>query len=254
MGNTLAIVYAPGETDLLLQILVKKMELAMRGLSIHRDNLLVHQDSKNPFDQTEKYLHPTNIVIGWGLPTKPDWSPWTRQVKTSAGIKQFVAVDLYEPYKNTERVLCVPHIKTGHFWRRTSWQTNCRRFLKGFWINHITPYGMKRIPIVDDTNNDAKNHSLTLGAPQQTEIVRMIFNFFVHYNYSLTEISNLLNAQGVMAPNKSKFWAIHKVKAILESAVYIGSNTYGACIKHAVFPTLIDRSTYCSALSKLYRK
>ena len=47
---------------------------------------------------------------------------------------------------------------------------------------------------------------LVPGSTQEIEIVRLIFKLFVSYICEITEISNLLNAQGIKAPNKGKTW------------------------------------------------
>ena len=86
------------------------------------------------------------------------------------------------------------------------------------------------------------------------DIVRLVFSLFVDFGYTLTEISNLLNAEGVKAPHNSKIWNGRKLKSLVESAVYIGSNQFGACLKHDVFPALIDRSTFCAAQAKIYKR
>jgi len=81
-----------------------------------------------------------------------------------------------------------------------------------------------------------------------------MFDLYVKHGYTIVDISNLLNAQGVKAPNKSKVWSPKKIKNIITSVTYIGSNQFSACIKHSVFPGIVDRSIFHAAQAKIYEK
>ncbi|MBW1899745.1 MAG: recombinase family protein [Deltaproteobacteria bacterium] len=201
--------------------------------------------------------NPITLIIGWGLSEKPRWIKWAYEIKTSSLIKQFIAVDLYESHGVTGRVPTIPNVKEGAYWRHTSWQTNCKIFLNDFYVSSVAPYGMTRIPKKDLHSGGITGinlYKLAPGLSEEIEIIHFIFNLFVDHGYTLTEICNLLIAQGVMPPNKNKTWTIKKIKTMVESAVYIGSNQYGACLKKDVFPALIDRSTFRKAQAKIYQK
>ncbi len=199
---------------------------------------------------------PSTLIIGWGLSERPCWAKWAYEIKTSQTIKLIIAVDLYEQCGTNGRVLVVPNKKPGSYWRHKSWQTRCKLFLNGCYVSYVAPYGMKRIPkdIYNDGLTVSNRHILVPGLQQEIEIVRLIFNLFVNHGYTMTEISNLLNAQGIKAPNRSKIWSGKKIKSLVTSVIYIGSNQYGACVKHNVFPALIDRSTFYAAQAKIYGK
>ena len=257
MLKTLAAVHAPGADNTQLPIMVKKLNSFVERLGLYPQKIDVNHVSVNDMTGTRPDNEPLTLIIGWGLSEKPCWSKWAYEVKTSPVIKQFVAVDLYERCGAHGRVLTVPYVKSGHFWWHKSWQTNCKLFLRGCYISTFAPYGMKRIPKNDVCGNDItviNRYKLGLGPPEEVDIVRLVFSLFVDFGYTLTEISNLLNAEGVKAPHNSKIWNGRKLKSLVESAVYIGSNQFGACLKHDVFPALIDRSTFCAAQAKIYKK
>jgi hypothetical protein len=257
MTNTLTIVHAPGTNSMQTQVLEKKLESIMKELNICQENVLINLDPGIDLEAIEKSENPRTLIIGWGLSKEPCWTPWIYALKTSTTINRFIAIDLYDRHEKTRRLLMDPDIKTGRYWRHKSWETQCKLFLKGCWVSHVTPYGMQRRPTMDPFTTGytgINRHRLSPGLPPQTEIVRLIFSLFADHDYTMTEISNLLNAQGIDAPHNSNFWNIKKVKTILESIVYIGSNSFGACLNHNVFPPLLDRSIFCAALSKIHGK
>jgi hypothetical protein len=255
MTNIFTIVHAPGANSIQTLVLKKKLESVMKELNIGQKNILINRDEEIDLEAIEKTENPRILIIGWGLSIEPCWTPWICALKTSTTIKQFIAIDLYDRYGKARRLLMDRDIKTGRCWRHRSWETQCKLFLKGCWVSHVTPYGMQRIPTIDPFTtgySGIDRYRLSFGVPPQTEIVRLIFSLFVDHDYTMTEISNLLNAQGIDAPHKSNFWNIRKVRTILESVVYIGSNSFGACLHHNVFPPVLDHSIFCEALSKIY--
>ncbi len=256
MLKTIAIVHALGANDFQLEILVKKMERFVGRMNFYPNEIRVNASPGIGMNNPGNYDIPSTLIIGWGLSEKPCWTKWAYEINTSQLIRLFIAVDLYERYGTHGRVLVAPNVKAGSYWRHKSWQTRCKLFLNGCYVSYVAPYGMKRIPKegCHDDLTVSNRHILVPGLQQEIEIVRLIFNLFVNHGYTMTEISNLLNAQGIKAPNKSKIWSGKKIKFLLVSSVYIGSNQYGACVKHNVFPALIDRSTFCAAQAKIYGK
>jgi hypothetical protein len=284
MSRTIAIVHAPGVNQAQLNILVEKLRDFINQIDFNGTEIQVNPDP--PFrsekfgirdeiitlivgwgwwmneiplidmNNSENDDIPSTLIIGWGLSKKPCWTKWTYEIKTSKVIRLFIAIDLYERYGANGRILMMPDVKTGSYWRHKSWQTRCKLFLNGCYVSYVAPYGMKRIPkdVYDNDLTVSIRYILVPGLQQEIEIVRLIFHLFVNHSYTMTEISNLLNAQGIMAPNRSKIWNGKKIRSLMTSAIYIGSNQYGACIKHNVFPALIDRSTFCAAMAKIHGK
>jgi hypothetical protein len=239
-----------------LELLIKKLKCFTEVIELYPNVIRVNASPLKDIAIIEKKNISSALIIGWGLAEKPRWTKWSYKIKTSKVIKLFIALDLYEWDDINGRVLTAQNLKGKKFLLKKSWQSRCKLFLRGYYVCNFAPYGMKRIP-KDHSNNERKPftpHVLVPGSPQEIEIVRLIFHLFVNYNYSITEISNLLNSQGIEAPKKSKIWNSKKIKSLLLSPVYIGSNQYGACVKHDVYPALIDRSTFCRALAKICEK
>lgn len=255
MLKTISILHAVGSNDSQLEILVKKLGCILERMNFYPHDIIVNASPSIEINKTRGNDIPSTLIIGWGLIEKPCWNKWAYEIKTSQVIKLFIAIDLYERYGVNGRVLIIQNVK-GNYWRHNSWQTKCKLFLNDCYISCIAPYGMKRIPKSIYKNGFAlpDRYKLVPGSPQEIEILSLIFQLFVNHGYTMTEISNLLNAQGIKAPNKSKIWSGKKIKSLVTSAIYIGSNQYGACIKHNVFPALVDRSTFFAAQAKIYRK
>lgn len=256
MLKTVTVVHAVGANNSQLEILAKKMRCFLKGMNFYSHDIRVNASPVIYMNNSGNDDIPSTLIIGWGLSERPCWEKWAYEIKTSPVIRLFIAVDLYERYEANARVLIMPDVKRGNYWRHKSWQTRCKLFLNGCYVSYVAPYGMKRIPkdVYDDGLTVSIRYMLVPGLQQEIEIVRLIFNLFVNHSYTMTEISNLLNAQGIMAPNRSKIWSGKKIKSLMTSVVYIGSNQYGACMKHNVFPALIDRSTFCAAQAKIYGK
>ena len=256
MSKVIAAVHAPGASGNQIRVLEQKLESFLNTMGFVHKKVFTGTDPVILIDDIEKAGNPLTLIIGWGLAEKPSWMRWAYKLKTSRTIMQFIALDLFEQH-NGSRVLVVPNARVGEYWRHKSWQTNCKLFLKGLYVNTPQPYGLKRVPTKNPLNGGRSRtcrHKLAPGPPNEVAIVRLIFSLFVDHGYSLTDISNLLNAQSIKAPHRSNFWNIRKVRSIIESAVYIGSNQFGACFKHDVFPPLIDHPRFCAAQAKLYGK
>jgi hypothetical protein len=257
MLKTTAIIHAPGVDESQLRIMVKKLDRFVERMNFYQSNIRINNYPVIDTDLTGIYRKPSNLIIGWGLFEKPDWSNLVYAVKTSTEIRIFIGIDLYETSGIYGRVLMVPTLKNGRYWRHKSWHSKCKRFLNGGFVSYVTPFGMKRIPGTNPYSDEyALSNYTTLvpGAAHEIEIVRLMFDLYVNHGYSMTDITNLLNAQGVTAPHRSKVWNPKKVKNIITSVFYIGSNQFGACIKHNVFPAIVDRSTFYTAQARIYEK
>jgi hypothetical protein len=150
----------------------------------------------------------------------------------------------------------VPNSNSGKYYRKKFWQVRYKLFLEGCYFRTIAAYGIKRIPKdrLNDELTGFNPHILVPGSTQKIEIVRLIFQLFVSYNYTITEISNLLNAQGIKALNNSKTWRGKKIISLMSSPVYIGSNQYYACVENDIFQALIGKPAFCVAQTKIFGK
>lgn len=258
MLKTTAIVHAPGVDNSQLGIMVKKLERFVERMNFYQPEIRINAHSAIDMNLPGNFQTPSTLIIGWGLFEKPDWSKLAYVIKTSTVIRIFIAIDLYESFGTYGRVLRVPNLKTGRYWQNNSWHSKCRRFLNGNFVNYLAPYGMKRIPRINHYSGDynlISNYQILVpGAAHEIEIVRLMFDWYVNHDFTMTDIAYLLNAQGVIAPNRCKVWNPKKIKNIIGSAFYIGANQFSACMKHNVFPALIDRSTFYAAQEKIYGK
>ena len=263
MQKTVAILNVLDSSDPEVGVLMKMLKRFLENLNLYPDEIIVTDRSELSPRIVENDKAPNMLIIGWGLSDRPCWSRWSYEINTSSKIRIFIAIDLYHQHRNGVRVLIRSKTNDSCCLHK-SWQTRCRLFLNDCFVSYVAPYGMRRIPkaVYDDGftffNAEgfifSKRYILVPGSLQEVEIVRLIFNLFVDHGYTMTEIANLLNAQGVEAPNKSKIWSGKKLKSLMSSVVYIGSNQYSACVKHDVFPALIDKSTFYTAQAKIYKR
>jgi hypothetical protein len=256
MSRTLALVHAPGVNQAQLNMLVKKLrdfmdQIDFNGTDIHVNPAPIFRSEK--FGNNDEII---TLIVGWGLPSKPTWDWWMSEIPLSKTPRQFIGIDLFERNRFDGRELEPPRINAGKYWSRKTRQNNFKLFLEGYYIKPTAPYAMRRVPI---KKSKQKNRSSRLryvlepGDPQRVEIVRLIFELFVIHDYTLTDICNLLNSQGVKPPLKSNTWKTRVVRTILESEIYIGANEFSGCIKHGVFPSFIDKSIFFEAQAKISR-
>ena len=257
MSGTLAIVHAPGVNQAQLNTLVEKLRDFIDHMDFKGADIQVNPDIHL---KSEKYTNKDEIItliVGWGLPFKPKQGWWMNEIPISKTVRQFIAVDLFERNRFDGRKLDPPKINAGKYWSRKTRRENFRLFLEGFYIKPTAPYAMRRVQTKKSKKTGRSSrlrYVLEPGDPEKVEIVRLIFELFVIHDYSLTDICNLLNSQGVKSPLKSKTWSTRAVRTILESEIYIGANEFCGCLKHGVFPSFIDKSIFFEAQAKISRK
>jgi len=256
MSRTLAIVHAPGVNQAQLNMLVKKLRDFMDHIDFNDTDIQVNPDQ---LFRSEKFSNKDEIItliVGWGLPSKPTCGWWMSEIPLSKTVRQFIAVDLFERHRFDGRELDVPRINAGKYWSRKTRQKNFSLFLEGYYIKPTAPYAIRRVPIKKSkqkARSSPLRYVLEPGDPEEVEIVRLIFKLFVIHDYTLTDICNLLNSQGVKSPLKSNTWKTRVVRTILESEIYIGANEFCGCVKHGVFPSFIDKSFFFEAQAKISR-
>lgn len=88
---------------------------------------------------------------------------------------------------------------------------------QGNYIGSIAPYGYDITEVVVD-----KRKCPTLKEnKEQADVVRLIFDMYVHQNMGYTRIANTLDEMGVKAP-KGKHWSPPSIKDMLSNVHYIG--------------------------------
>ena len=256
MSRTLAIVHAPGVKQAHLNMLVEKFRDFMDQIDLNGTDIQVNPD---PLFGSEKFSNKDKIstlIVGWGLSSKPTWGWWMSEIPLPKTVRQFIGIDLFERHHFDGRELEPPKINAGKYWSKKTRQNNFKLFLEGYYIKPIAPYAMRRVPIEKSKQKNRSSrwrYVLEPGDPEKVEIVRLIFELFVIHDYSLTDICNLLNSQGVKSPLKSNTWKTSVVRTILESEIYIGANEFSGCVKHGVFPSFIDKSAFFEAQAKISR-
>jgi hypothetical protein len=256
MSKILAIVHAPGVKQAQLNMLVEKFRDFMDQIDLNGTEIQVNPDPLLRSDKYDSKDEINTLIVGWGLSTKPTWGWWMNEITLPDTVRQFIGIDLFERNRFDGRELEPPKINAGKYWSRITRQSNFKLFMEGYYIKPTAPYAMRRVPI---KKSKQKNRSSRLryvlepGDPEKVEIVRLIFELFVIHDYSLTDICNLLNSQGVKSPLKSNTWKTRIVRTILESDTYIGANEFCGCIKHGVFPSFIDKAVFFEAQAKISR-
>ena len=252
MLDNLAIIYAPGVKDKQIQVLKKKLLFFLESLGFEETSIWINPvilDKEN--EKTDRW---NTLIIGWGLPSKPDWNGWIKKNRILKNVRQFWAIDLFERQGIDGRILNKPIINAGKYWSKKNRQRKQQLFLKGYFIMAIVPYGMKRVPKIEKTKTSQSSnllYVLDFGEPEKVEIVRLIFNMFVYQNYKRTKIANLLNAQNVTPPNNAHIWNTKNVSMIIENPVYIGANQYSGSIRYNVFPSVLNKSTFFEAQARI---
>lgn len=98
--------------------------------------------------------------------------------------------------------------------------TNRGRLLsvqKGNFIGSVPPYGYEKIWVMDGKK---RCPSLKI-IPDEADVVRMIFDWYVNEDMGRVNISHRLNEMGVKPP-RAKHWGQDTIKTILENEHYIG--------------------------------
>lgn len=254
MSNLLAILHSPGSGKSLEELLLKKFTCRIKQLNIGSSE--VHVNSSPNFD--ECLLNASGdfltIIIGWGLTSEPSWEGIFSRIQKVSSLRQLIAIDLFEREGIDGRVLEKPLLNAGKSMGRRMRLNNRALFLEDNFLQSSTPYGLKKVRIHshnDSDKSDVRSVTFEPGEPAEIEIVRMIFELFVNHDHNRAEICNLLNAQQVKAPNKSKAWNQKTIKSILECPFYIGANRYREFIKHDVFIPIIEKSIYYEAQARI---
>jgi hypothetical protein len=254
MTDTVAILYAPGSRVEKVEWLLRKFRNTIDGFNIGTAKIQVNP--KMPIlnyreDQTNSL---NTLIMGWGLISKPNWEILIPEPVLFRSIRQLIAIDLYEREGLYGRIFEKPRAKAGQLLSQEMKQKNRDLFFKGHFLQATTPYGLKKVPVdrIDiEDGSSSPLYGFEPGESSEVEIIRTVFDLFVTNDYNRTEISTLLNTQGVKPPKKSNTWSSKIITNILESPFYTGANQYRGFIKYDVFPPIVGKSIYFEAQAKL---
>ena len=118
----------------------------------------------------------------------------------------------------------------------------------GYWKGAIAPYGYKRL-LLDEKGNPIKilenrerkyqkNHrvKLTVGDPQEIEVVRRIFDCYAYHGMGIKAVVNMLNEEAMPSARGGK-WSVSMIHRILGNVTYLGTLVWGKT-KEGKFPRL----------------
>ena len=255
MSKIISILHAPGANEAQVMSLFLKLRNFIKQIEFSITDLRIYTRPQLAINEMEKERDVTTLIVGWAVSELPNWSKWNGSILRSQKVHQFIPLDLTDRHAAIRQNTRAATDNTGN-WSSKSHRTKLKLFLRGYYLNSSAPYGLKMSPKSNFLKSKQPYRScnkLELGPPDEIDIVRLIFRLFVEHDYGFSEISNLLNSQKIKPPLKRLTWSARNSKAILQSAVYIGSNRFRGCIKNDAFPPLIDRSVFFKAQEKIAR-
>lgn len=174
------------------------------------------------------------------------------EVFKSTGTKIYTINKVYDLASDNE--FDEEFFEFGLFMSRREYKMIRRRLLRGkkqaqkegYFIANTNPYGY-------DKERQGKGYVLVPN--DKADIVRMIFNKFVHQGESVSDIKNYLNNNGIK-PLKAKYWTPHNIKHLLRNKNYIGLIAYDTKTNTPKYyqgkhDPIIDVDTFNAADAKL---
>jgi hypothetical protein len=255
MSKIISFLNVPGANEAQVMSLFLKLRNFIKQIEFSITDLRIYTRPQLAINEMETERDVTTLIVGWAVSELPNWSKWNKIILRSQKVSQFIPLDLTDRHGAVGRATRAATDNTGD-WNSKAQRTKLLLFLKGHYLNSWAPYGLRISPKVGPLKIKQPYRScnkLEPGPPDEIDIVRLIFRLFVEHDYCFAEISNLLNSQKIKPPLNRITWSARNSKAILQSAVYIGSNRFRGCIKHDAFPALIDRSVFFKAQEKISR-
>lgn len=145
----------------------------------------------------------------------------------------------------------------GLFMSRREYKIIKRRLIRGkkqaqkegYYIGSHLPYGFGKV---------RGDKGYILVPNEETPFVQLMFNKFVYEDYSLAELRDYLNNNGIR-PKRIGYWSSEVVKRVLKNKCYIGYINYNSrsvrsreCYK-GKHEAIIDEETFYKAQEKLSR-
>jgi hypothetical protein len=142
-AKTFVILHAPLASELKISMLREKLDYYLERLRLHQSEVIVNPP--HLIGNLEKGGELIDVVVGWGLPTNPEWNEWIRQHQFLGIVRNFLGFDLFERFRLNGRRLEEPRVDAGEYWGQKVRAANFKLFLKGFYIRTVTPYALRRV-------------------------------------------------------------------------------------------------------------
>ena len=181
-------------------------------------------------------------VSRWGRFQNPDESAYHEHVLRQAGVQVHYCA---EPFENdgslpSALIKTLKRTMAGEYSRELSVKVfagQCRLIELGFRQGGSAGYGLRR-HLVDEARNFKQTLShgerksiqtdrviLAPGPPEETLVVRRIFDWFTVERRTEGEIAESLNTEGILS-DLGRQWTRATIHEILTNPKYIGSNVY----------------------------
>jgi DNA invertase Pin-like site-specific DNA recombinase len=144
----------------------------------------------------------------------------------------------------------------GLFFSRREYKTIKRRMQRGklqaqkegYYTGSHLPYGFSKV---------RGDRGCVLVPNEETKVVQLIFNKYVHENYTISQLAEYLNSNKIK-PAKSEAWEKVGIRKLLKNKVYLGyiyvgssKNRTNAMVYKGKHEAIIDEETFNKAQEKL---
>lgn len=116
-------------------------------------------------------------------------------------------INIVMTFAQLERETIVERVTDNYYFRANN----------GYWAGGYAPYGYQIKHII---GQDGKKHSTLELNPEQSPIVKNIYDMYINQNISMRKISQKLNNDKVPTRKGNGFWGINAVNAILTRPIY----------------------------------
>ena len=116
-------------------------------------------------------------------------------------------INIVMTFAQLERETIVERVTDNYYFRANN----------GYWAGGYAPYGYKIKHIV---GQDGKRHSILEENPEQSKIVKLIYDMYINKNISMRKIAQKLNLDNIPTLKKNGLWGINAVNAILTRPIY----------------------------------
>jgi Recombinase len=238
MVSVVVVVLAPQSDPDRLRELEERVSGRLRGRKLRAVCTL--------FAPTAARREARHLALAWAHDSLVDWGAACRTYVYNADVDR---LHLFEISDASTHPL--------HLRQEQSQEGSFRAVANGFFVSSVVPYGMAPLSTSAETRLTNRTRIrarrvLRPGRPDEIEVVRLIYEMFVHEGRSRTEILNFLNAEGVPAPRRIPAWRPRHIDLILTDPVYVGASRVGRVVAFDIGIPIISPALYHLAQAKLF--